>query len=72
MGVQRQRGDERLFQASPTAVTRIVMRDYDVIQVGEVISPRISTEGAEGQLDRLVPQVDLQPSQARGGVEFSK
>ena len=44
------------------------MCDYDVIQVGEVIS----AEGAEGQLDRLVPQVDLQPPQACGGVEFSK
>ena len=72
VGVQRRRGDERLFQALPTVITRIVMHDYDVIQVGEVISPHISTEGAEGQLDQLVPQVDLQPLQARGGVEFSK
>ena len=47
------------------------MRDYYVIQVGEVISPRISAEGAEGQLDQLVPQVNLQPPQAHGGVELS-
>ena len=72
VGVQCRRGDERLFQASPTAVTHIVMRDYDVIQVGEVISPCISAEGAEGQLNRLVPQVILQPPQAHGSVEFSK
>ena len=48
VGVQHRRRDERLFQASSTAVTHIVMRDYYVIQVGEVISPHISTEGAEG------------------------
>ena len=39
-----------MFQASSTAVARIVMRDYDVIQVGEVIPSGISTEGTEGQL----------------------
>ena len=39
VGVHRRRGDKRLFQASPTAVTHFVMRDYDVIQVGEVIPP---------------------------------
>ena len=72
VGVQHRRRDERMFQASPTAITRIVMCNYYVIQVGEVISPHISIEGAEGQLDRLVPQVNLQPPQARGGVEFSK
>ena len=48
------------------------MHGYYVIQVGEVISPHISAEGAEGQLDRLVPQVDLQPPQAHGDVELSK
>ena len=72
VGLQHQRGDERLFQASPTAVTHVVMCDYDVIQVGEIISPCISTEGAEGQVDQLVPQVNLQLPQARGGVEYSK
>ena len=72
VGVQHQRRDERLFQASSTAVAHIAMRDYYVIQVGEVISPHISTEGAEGQLYRLFPQVDLQPPQACGGVKLSK
>ena len=59
VGVQHQRRDEHMFQASLTAVTCIVMCDHYVIQVGEVISPCISTEGAEGQLDQLVPQVNL-------------
>ena len=72
VSVQHRGRDECMFQASPTAVTRIVMRDYYVIQVREVIFPRISAEGAEGQLDRLVPQVDLQSPQACGGVELSK
>ena len=70
-GVQCQRRDERLFQALSTAVTLVVMCDY-VIQVGEVISPCISTEGAEGQLDQLVLQVNMQPPQAHGGVKLSK
>ena len=51
VGMQCQRRDEHMFQASSTAVTRIVMHDYYVIQLGEVISPCISTEGTEGQLD---------------------
>ena len=34
--------------------------------------PHISTEGAEGELNQLVLQVDLQPPQARGGVKLSK
>ena len=46
------------------------MHNYYVIQVGEVISPRISTEGAEGQLDQFVLQVDLQPPQAHSDVEL--
>ena len=50
VGVQHQRTDECLFQASSTAVAHVVMHDYYVIQVGEVIPPHISTEGAEGQL----------------------
>ena len=50
VGVQCQRRDECLFQASSTAITHIVMCDYYVIQVGEVIPPHISTEGAEGEL----------------------
>ena len=61
-----------MFQALSTVVTHIVMHDYYVIQVGEVISPHISAEGTEGQLDRLVPQVNLQPPQAHGSVELSK
>ena len=48
------------------------MHDYYVIQVGEVISPHIGAEGAEGQLDQLVLQVDFQLPQARSGVELSK
>ena len=72
MGVQCQRGDKHLFQALATAVTHIVMRNYDVIWVGEVISPHIGAERAEGQLNRLVPQVNLQPPQAGSGVEFSE
>ena len=39
VGVQCLRRDERMFQASSTVVTHIVMHDYYVIQVGEVISP---------------------------------
>ena len=50
VGVQHQRRDKCLFQASSTAIAHIVMRDYYVIQVGEVISPCIGAEGAEGQL----------------------
>ena len=50
VGVQHQRRDEHLFQASSTAVAHIVMHDYYVIQVGEVISPHMGAEGVEGQL----------------------
>ena len=74
VGVQHQRRDECLFQALSTSITRIVMCDYYVIQIGEVITPcpHIGTEGAEGQLYQLVPQVDLQPPQACSGVKLSK
>ena len=72
VGVQCRRRDEHLFQASSTAIAHVIMHDYYVIQVGEVISPHISAEGAEGQLYRLVPQVDLQPPQAHSGVKLSK
>ena len=37
VGVQHQRRDECLFQASSTSVTHIVMCDYYVIQIGEVV-----------------------------------
>ena len=39
VGVQCRRGDECLFQASSTSVARIVVQDYYVVQVGEVIPP---------------------------------
>ena len=39
VGVQHRRRDERLFQASSTAIARIVMCNYYVIQVREVIPP---------------------------------
>ena len=60
VGVQCRRRDEPLFQASSTPVAHIVMCNYHVIQVGEVIPPHIGAEGAEGQLYQLAPQVDLQ------------
>ena len=72
VGVQHRRRDECLFQASSTSAACVVVRDYYVVQVGEVIPPRISTEGVEGELYHLVPQVDLQPPQACGSVELSK
>ena len=73
VGVQCQRRDECLFQASSTAIAHIVMCNYYVIQVGEVVPPpHIGAEGAEGQLYRLVQQVNLQPPQAHGGVKLSK
>ena len=72
VGVQHRRRDECLFQASSTAIAHVVLHDYYVIQVGEVISPCIGTEGAEGQLYQLVPQVNLQSLQACGGVKLSK
>ena len=50
VGVQCQRRDECLFQSSSTAVACIVMCDYYVIQVGEVVPPCIGAEGTEGQL----------------------
>ena len=72
MGVQHQRRDECLFQALSASVARIVVCDYYVIQVGEVIPPCINTEGAEGELYQLVPQVSLQSPQAHGGVKLTK
>ena len=48
VGVQHQRRDECLFQASSTAIAHVIMHDYYVIQVGEVVPPHI---GAEGQKD---------------------
>ena len=39
VGVQRQRRDECLFQALSTSVAHIVVCDYYVVQVGEVIPP---------------------------------
>ena len=47
VGVQGQGRDERLFQASPTAIAHIVVHNYYVVQVREVISPCISAEGAK-------------------------
>ena len=47
VGVQCQRRDKGLFQALPTSVARIVVHDYYVVQVREVISPCISAEGAD-------------------------
>ena len=44
VGLQHQRRDKCLFQASSTAVTHVVMCNYYVIQVGEVIPPYIGTE----------------------------
>ena len=72
VGVQHQRRDKCLFQASSISVARVVVHDYYVVQVGEVIPPCISTEGAEGELYQLVPQVNLQPPKARSGVKLSK
>ena len=73
VGVQHQRRDECLFQASSTSVAHFVVHDYYVVQVREVIPlPHISAEGAEGELYRLVPQVDLQLPQVHCGVKLSK
>ena len=47
VGVQGQGRDECLFQALPTSIAHIVVRDYYVVQVREVIPPCISTEGAK-------------------------
>ena len=50
VGVQHQRRDECLFQASSTSIACIVVCHYYVVHVGEVIHPYISTEGTEGEL----------------------
>ena len=39
VGVQCRRRDECLFQASSTSVGHVVVHDYYVVQVGEVIPP---------------------------------
>ena len=39
VGVQCRRRDEYLFQASPTSVAHVVVHDYYVVQIREVIPP---------------------------------
>ena len=71
VGVQGQGRDECLLQALPTSIACIVVHDYYVVQVGEVIPPCIGAEGAKGELYGLIPQINLEPPQACSSVKLS-
>ena len=47
-----------LLQTLPTSVAGIVMHYDDVIEVRQVISPRISAEGAERELHQFTSKID--------------
>ena len=47
VGVQGQGRDKGLLKALPTSIASIVVCDDYVVEVGQVISPCISAEGAE-------------------------
>ena len=62
VGVQGRGRDKGLLQALPTSIAGIVVCDYYVVEVQQIISPRISAEGTERELHQLISEIDLEAS----------
>ena len=62
VGMQGQGRDEGLLQALPTSIAGIVVHDYYVVEVRQIVSSCINAEGAERELHQLVSKIDLEAS----------